>query len=47
MRYLDQLSFAEIGAILAIHENAARVRHFRALQRINLLLDASNEGPEA
>ncbi len=47
MRYLDQLAFAEIGVILAISESAARVRHFRALQRINLLLDASNEGSEA
>jgi RNA polymerase sigma-70 factor, ECF subfamily len=47
MRYLDQLAFAEIAAILGITEGAARLRHFRALQRIGPLLGTANEGPEA
>jgi RNA polymerase sigma-70 factor (ECF subfamily) len=47
MRYLDQLAFAEIAAILAITEGAARVRHFRALQRLGPRLGTANEGPEA
>lgn len=46
MRYLDQLAFAEIAAILAIGEGVARVRHFRALQRIAPLLGTSGEGPD-
>jgi RNA polymerase sigma-70 factor (ECF subfamily) len=47
MRYLDQSSFAEIAAILEITEGAARVRHFRALQRIGPLLDTAIEGTGA
>jgi RNA polymerase sigma-70 factor (ECF subfamily) len=44
MRYLDQLNFAEIAAVLAITEATARVRHFRALQRLGPLLGPSAEG---
>jgi RNA polymerase sigma-70 factor, ECF subfamily len=47
MRYLDQLAFAEIAAVLSITESAARVRHFRALQRIGPLLGTAHEGPRA
>jgi RNA polymerase sigma-70 factor (ECF subfamily) len=47
MRYLDQLAFGEIAAILGITDGAARLRHFRALQRIGPLLGTSNEDPEA
>lgn len=47
MRYLDQLPFAEIAAILAITESGARVRHYRALQRLGPLLHTSHEGPGA
>lgn len=46
MRYLDQLSFAEIAAIIAITEGAARARHYRALKRIGPLIGPVNEGPE-
>lgn len=45
MRYLDQIAFAEIAAMLGITEGTARVRHFRALQRIGPLLGAADEAP--
>jgi RNA polymerase sigma-70 factor, ECF subfamily len=47
MRYLDQLAFAEIAAILGITDGAARLRHFHALRRIAPLLGTANEDPEA
>jgi RNA polymerase sigma-70 factor (ECF subfamily) len=47
MRYLDQLGFSEIAAILNITESAARVRHFRALQRIGPLLAPARGSPTA
>jgi RNA polymerase sigma-70 factor (ECF subfamily) len=34
MCYLEELDFGEIAAALGISENAAKVRHFRALERI-------------
>ncbi|WP_406700939.1 sigma-70 family RNA polymerase sigma factor [Singulisphaera sp. Ch08] len=43
MRYLDQLAFGEIAVILDISEGAARVRHFRSLQRLRPLLEGPNE----
>lgn len=46
MRYLDQLAFAEIAALLGISDGAARLRHFRALQRIGPLIGTADEGPE-
>lgn len=39
MRYWEGFSFAEIGGILAIREEAARVRHARALKRFRDLWD--------
>ncbi len=45
MRYLDQLGFSEIAAILEISDGAARLRHYRALQRIGPLLGTANERP--
>jgi RNA polymerase sigma-70 factor (ECF subfamily) len=33
MRYWEGFSFAEVGAVLGIQEDAARVRHARALKR--------------
>lgn len=39
MCYIERLSFDEIAAILGITENAAKVRHFRALRRIRKLLE--------
>jgi RNA polymerase sigma-70 factor (ECF subfamily) len=39
MRYLEEMSSAEIAAILGISEGAVRVRHLRALTRLRVLLD--------
>jgi RNA polymerase sigma-70 factor (ECF subfamily) len=39
LRHLEQLSMAEIAAVLAITEGAARVRHVRALERVRALLE--------
>lgn len=44
MRYIDGLSFAEIAAILALSEGSARVRHFRALQRLGPRLGPADDG---
>ncbi len=38
LRYIEQLPFAEIATILGITENTARVRHYRALQKVGPLL---------
>jgi RNA polymerase sigma-70 factor (ECF subfamily) len=43
MCYLEGMTFAEIAAILNITENAAKVRHFRALERIRKLMDVGKE----
>jgi RNA polymerase sigma-70 factor (ECF subfamily) len=45
MRYLDELTFPEIAAILGIEEGAAKMRHLRALQRIRTLIE--KDGPES
>ncbi|WP_152052078.1 sigma-70 family RNA polymerase sigma factor [Tautonia marina] len=34
MRYLEHLRFGEIAAVLGITENAVKVRHFRAVERL-------------
>jgi RNA polymerase sigma-70 factor (ECF subfamily) len=47
MRYLDGLAYSEIAAVLGITEGTARVRHYRALQRIGPLLSMLDEVPEA
>ena len=44
MRYLDQLAFAEIAAILEIGESAAKMRHLRALERIRSVLTPDDSG---
>lgn len=44
--YLEELDFREIGAALAITENAAKVRHFRAIARIRKLLDGHDLGED-
>lgn len=41
MCYLEELSFAEIAAVLAITENAAKVRHFRAMERLRKVIESS------
>jgi RNA polymerase sigma-70 factor (ECF subfamily) len=43
MRYLEQLSNAEIGAALEISEGAVKMRHLRALERIRGLLAGERE----
>jgi RNA polymerase sigma-70 factor (ECF subfamily) len=44
MCYLEELTFGEIGAALGITENAAKVRHFRALERVRKLLEGHDLG---
>jgi RNA polymerase sigma-70 factor (ECF subfamily) len=44
MRYLEQLSSGEIGAILEIGDGAVRMRHRRALQRLSRLLRGNESG---
>ena len=44
MCYLEELSFAEIAAALGITENAAKVRHFRAMERIRKLIESWDSG---
>jgi len=39
LRYLEQLSTADIAAVLSISAGAVRVRHTRALTRLHALLD--------
>ena len=39
LRYLDQLAFDEIAAILEIGLSATKMRHLRALERLRVLLD--------
>jgi RNA polymerase sigma-70 factor, ECF subfamily len=34
LRYLDQLAFDEIAAVLVISLSAAKMRHLRALERL-------------
>lgn len=44
MRYLEDLSFPEIAAILAIGEGAAKMRHLRALQRMRTHIECDGSG---
>jgi DNA-directed RNA polymerase specialized sigma24 family protein len=44
MRHLEEMSAAEIAAVLRISEGAVRVRHLRALTRLkDLLADGGSE----
>jgi RNA polymerase sigma-70 factor (ECF subfamily) len=43
MRYLEQLPFSEIAAVLGMTENAVKVRHFRALDRMRNLLGEESD----
>jgi RNA polymerase sigma-70 factor (ECF subfamily) len=42
LRYLEDLPFAEVAAALGISESAAKVRHFRALDRVRRLKDVAS-----
>ncbi len=44
LRYLEDLSFADVATVLGITENAAKVRHFRALDRMRKLMDGESLG---
>ena len=44
LRYLEGLPFAEVAAVLGITENAAKVRHFRALERLRERMDGESLG---
>jgi RNA polymerase sigma-70 factor (ECF subfamily) len=44
MRYLEDLSFPEIAAILEIGESAAKMRHLRAIEKIRSVLKADDSG---
>jgi RNA polymerase sigma-70 factor (ECF subfamily) len=39
LRFMEQLSVHEIGALLRLGESAVKMRHLRALQRLRLLLE--------
>jgi RNA polymerase sigma-70 factor (ECF subfamily) len=42
LRYLDGLPFVKVAAALGITENAAKVRHFRALERMRERMDGES-----
>jgi RNA polymerase sigma-70 factor, ECF subfamily len=44
MCYLEELTFAEIAASLGISEIAAKVRHFRALERVRKVIEGYDVG---
>jgi RNA polymerase sigma-70 factor (ECF subfamily) len=44
MCYLEGLAFGEIAAVLGITENAAKVRHFRAIKRVRKVIDGTAAG---
>src|SRR4051812_18741520 len=44
MRYLEDLTFPEIAAILEVGESAAKMRHLRAIERIRTVLKADDSG---
>src|SRR5262249_30732849 len=44
LRHHEDLPFAEVAAALGITENAAKVRHFRALEKMKKLLDGESLG---
>jgi RNA polymerase sigma-70 factor (ECF subfamily) len=44
MRYLEDLTFPEIAAILGIGESAAKMRHLRAIERIRSVMKTDDSG---
>ncbi|QEH35189.1 ECF RNA polymerase sigma factor SigD [Aquisphaera giovannonii] len=45
MRYLEDLTFPEIAAILGVSEGAAKMRHLRAIEKVRSLLKDDDSGP--
>src|SRR5262249_47558226 len=45
LRALEELSVAEVAAVLGVTEGAVRVRHVRALERLRTLLERAPEAP--
>jgi RNA polymerase sigma-70 factor (ECF subfamily) len=43
LRYVEQLSMSEIGAVLGISVAAVKMRHVRALERLRELLENPSE----
>ena len=39
MRYVERLALADVAAALNIKEGAAKVRHLRALRRLQVILE--------
>jgi RNA polymerase sigma-70 factor (ECF subfamily) len=46
LRYLEQLPLREVAAVLGLGESAVKMRHFRALERLRVLLEAKSEESE-
>jgi RNA polymerase sigma-70 factor (ECF subfamily) len=46
MRYLEQMAMAEIAAVLGVSEGAVKVRHLRALQRLQSVLQGDPANPD-
>ncbi len=44
MRYLEHLKFTEIAAVLGISENAVKVRHVRAIERLRIAMSRYHHG---
>jgi RNA polymerase sigma-70 factor (ECF subfamily) len=42
LRYLKGLSFSEVAAVLEISENAAKVRHYRAMIQVRKLMEEAS-----
>jgi RNA polymerase sigma-70 factor (ECF subfamily) len=42
MRYLEEVTFPDIAAILEIGESAAKMRHLRAIEKIRSVLKADD-----
>ena len=43
LRFLEHLDAREVAAVLEITENAAKLRQFRALDRLGRLMETSEE----
>jgi RNA polymerase sigma-70 factor (ECF subfamily) len=46
LRYLEQLPLRDVAAVLGVGVSAVKMRHFRALERLRVLLEAEREEDE-